>query len=400
MGHFGWKYRPKLSPTASGIAAHYHPSLCGHREYDASRITAGDTYARQSCEIRRRNFRQRARLWLFRSPVAQRGSRRRRLSSHAEGRDPRRQPLVLPHRAHHQAPLLVSPGGRRNFVASRSADRIYSECFHSDCLRTECRRSRKAGRAGGRGSHAARGRRCACRTAARGERRATQAQRCPASAAPVNPATSNANRASALDANALSSVVASRWPDPSAVSSTIRPAPAPTQIAANAPPQPDPQQADSAQADSTQSDAAAVPPPAAAVVPLAAADSSQGLPASLPMLLAVMTGALMLAGITASIVLKFGACAPRRRRTHPPRQDLGFGGSGRCQAAGSPERRDIAAPAPSAARPRPTRRAQRQGRRFLRADIEAGPQEVRLAISRAAAAAPARTSSGRCGVRV
>jgi hypothetical protein len=128
----------------------------------------------------------------------------------------------------------------------------------------------------------------------------------PASAAPVNPATSNANRASALDANALSSVVASRWPDPSAVSSTIRPAPAPTQIAANAPPQPDPQQADSAQADSTQSDAAAVPPPAAAVVPLAAADSSQGLPASLPMLLAVMTGALMLAGITASIVLKFG----------------------------------------------------------------------------------------------
>jgi hypothetical protein len=129
--------------------------------------------------------------------------------------------------------------------------------------------------------------------------------------APANPAMGN-NNASVPDANAPS-VVSSRWPDPSAVSSTIRPPPAPSQTAANvqAEPQPDSQQADSRQADPSQSDSAAAAPPAAAVVPLAAADASQGLPASLPMLLAVMTGALMLAGLTASIVLKLG----RARRT-------------------------------------------------------------------------------------
>jgi hypothetical protein len=127
-----------------------------------------------------------------------------------------------------------------------------------------------------------------------------------ATAAPANPG--NNNNARVADANAPQSVVATRWPDPSAVSSTIRPPPAPSQMAANAQAEP---QSDSPQSDPSQSDSAAAPPPAAAVVPLAAADSSQGLPASLPMLLAVMTGALMLAGITASVVLKFG----RARRT-------------------------------------------------------------------------------------
>jgi hypothetical protein len=125
----------------------------------------------------------------------------------------------------------------------------------------------------------------------------------PAAAAPANPTMGNDNNASVADANASQSVVASRWPDPSAVSSTLRPPPPPSQMAANVQPEP---QSDSPQADSSQSDSAAAPPPAAAVVPLAAADSSQGLPASLPMLLAVMTGALMLAGITASVVLKLG----------------------------------------------------------------------------------------------
>jgi hypothetical protein len=130
--------------------------------------------------------------------------------------------------------------------------------------------------------------------------------------APANPAMASNNNASVPDTNAPS-VVSSRWPDPSAVSSTIRPPPAASQTAANiqAESRPDSPQAGSQQADPSQSDSAAAAPPAAAVVPLAAADSSQGLPASLPMLLAVMTGALMLAGLTASIVLKLG----RARRT-------------------------------------------------------------------------------------
>ena len=140
----------------------------------------------------------------------------------------------------------------------------------------------------------------------------------PAPALPTNPAVGENNNTTVAGADAAQSVVASRWLDPSAMSSTamgstISPQPAPSQMAAN--PQSEPQsaspQSDSPQSDSSQSDSAAAPPPAAAAVPLAAADSSQGLPASLPMLLAVMTGALALAGLTASVVLKFG----RARRT-------------------------------------------------------------------------------------
>jgi hypothetical protein len=116
-----------------------------------------------------------------------------------------------------------------------------------------------------------------------------------APAMPANPAVSEDN---APGADAAQSVVASRWPDPSAVSSTVSPPPATSEMAANVQAEP--------QADSSPADSAAAPPPAAAAVPLAAADSSQGLPASLPMLLAVMTGALALAGITASLVFKFG----------------------------------------------------------------------------------------------
>jgi hypothetical protein len=134
----------------------------------------------------------------------------------------------------------------------------------------------------------------------------------PAAAVPANPAVSQAGAPGADDPG---SVVASRWPDPSTVSSTINRQPAPGELAANAPPVPqaDPPQSDSPQSDSSQPDAAAAAPPAAAAVPLAAADSSQGLPASLPMLLAVMTGALALAGLTASLVLKFGGA---RRTVH------------------------------------------------------------------------------------
>ena len=133
-------------------------------------------------------------------------------------------------------------------------------------------------------------------------------------AVPTNPAVAENNNVTAPDSNAPQSVVASRWLDPSAMSSTLHPPPAQSQTAANVPPEPqsDSPQSDSAQSDPSQSDAAAALPAAAAVVPLATADSS-GLPASLPMLLAVMTGALALAGLTASLVLKFGGA---RRTAH------------------------------------------------------------------------------------
>jgi hypothetical protein len=143
-----------------------------------------------------------------------------------------------------------------------------------------------------------------------------------APAMPANPAASQDN---AAGTDAPQSVVAARWPDSPAAASTASPPAAADQVAANmqaantqqaanmqsaspsdSPPS-DSSQSATPQSDSASSDAtAAAPPPAAAAVPLATADSSQGLPASLPVLLAVMSGALALAGITASLVLKFG----------------------------------------------------------------------------------------------
>ena len=133
-------------------------------------------------------------------------------------------------------------------------------------------------------------------------------------AMPANPAVSQDN---AAGADAPQSVVASRWPDSTAASSVASPPPAAEQLAAtvqaaNTPsgtrsdsPQSD-SPSDSPQSDAAPSGSAAAPPQAAAAVPLATAGSWQGLPASLPVLLAVMTGALALAGITASRVLRFG----------------------------------------------------------------------------------------------
>jgi hypothetical protein len=66
-------------------------------------------------------------------------------------------------------------------------------------------------------------------------------------------------------------------------------------------------------AANVQSDAEAAPPTEVATVPLAAADSPRGRPATIPMLLGVMTGALALAGITASVVVRFGGSRPARR---------------------------------------------------------------------------------------
>jgi hypothetical protein len=212
-------------------------------------------------------------------------------------------------------------------------------------------------------------------------------------AVPTNPAVAENNNVTAPDSNAPQSVVASRWLDPSAMSSTLHPPPAQSQTAANVPPEPqsDSPQSDSAQSDPSQSDAAAALPAAAAVVPLATADSS-GLPASLPMLLAVMTGALALAGLTASLVLKFGGARRtahsrvRRDRIWEPVDDDRIGLSPSPDADVIPRRphfpRDLDQPA----------------ERVLRTVIEASPR-LTQAISPAAAAAPARTSSNRCGVR-
>jgi hypothetical protein len=93
-------------------------------------------------------------------------------------------------------------------------------------------------------------------------------------------------------------------------------------------------------AANVQSNVEAAPPTEVAAVPLAAAESSRGRPATIPMLLGVMTGALALAGITASLVLRFGASRRparrvrrdkiwesadrkrKRRSAHPPGADV------------------------------------------------------------------------------
>jgi hypothetical protein len=151
--------------------------------------------------------------------------------------------------------------------------------------------------------------------------------------APAMPADPAASQDNAAGADALRSVVASRWPDSAAAGTTASPPAAADQMAANmqaantqqaanmqsvspsdSPPS-DSSQSATPQSDSAPSDAtAAAAPPAAAPVPLATADSSQGLPASLPVLLAVMSGALALAGITASLVLKFGGARRTARQ--------------------------------------------------------------------------------------
>ena len=106
----------------------------------------------------------------------------------------------------------------------------------------------------------------------------------------------NSQRAIAPDAATPSSSVASRWPDSSGVSS----APGNPRLAAAEP------------AASPQSSPA--PQPATTPVALAAADSSlEKQSASMQMLLLVMAGALALAGITASLVFRFG----RAQATQP-----------------------------------------------------------------------------------
>ena len=117
------------------------------------------------------------------------------------------------------------------------------------------------------------------------------------------PAGFDAPRANALDTGAASTVVASRWPEPSGVSPASNPRPATSNFAANVP-----------------ANSAAAPAPAIAAVTLAAADTSlQSPPGSIPTLLVAIVGALTLAGITASLFFKFGRARhlrPGGIRTH------------------------------------------------------------------------------------
>jgi hypothetical protein len=99
------------------------------------------------------------------------------------------------------------------------------------------------------------------------------------------------------------SVVASRWPEPSGVNSATVPPPATENLAANTPP----------------NSAPAAGPAVAAVTPATADSSSQTRSGSIPKLLSVIAGALALAGITASLVLKFGGS---RRRTRVRRHKI------------------------------------------------------------------------------
>ena len=99
----------------------------------------------------------------------------------------------------------------------------------------------------------------------------------------------------ATGAETRQSVIASRWPESPGARSAVTPE-AP-QLAAD-----------------TSSNTTAAPPPEMAATPLVAADSSQGRAASIPKLLAVMTGALALAGITATVVFKLGGARPAGTR--------------------------------------------------------------------------------------
>jgi hypothetical protein len=107
----------------------------------------------------------------------------------------------------------------------------------------------------------------------------------------------NSQPAVAPDAPAQPSIVTSRWPDSAGVSSSNNP-----QIAAADPPASAPANAK----------AAPQPAPAASPVALAAADAPlqrQSGSGSTQMLLLVMAAALALAGVTASLVFRFGRAA-------------------------------------------------------------------------------------------
>jgi hypothetical protein len=111
------------------------------------------------------------------------------------------------------------------------------------------------------------------------------------------------------NADMLRSVVASRWPDQLSATASAAPPSAPAPVSP-----PADTQANDVQPNNMQADAASPPqaPPAPAV-PLAAADASMAKQSgSAMMLLAVVVGALSVAGLAASAIFRFGG---KRRRS-------------------------------------------------------------------------------------
>jgi len=124
-------------------------------------------------------------------------------------------------------------------------------------------------------------------------------------AAASAPVIDNATRASPADANMLTSVVASRWPE---------------QLGANAAPAAAPPPAPVNPPAEVQADASPAPVAAPAAVPLATADASMAKQSgSIVMLLAVVVGALSVAGLVASMVFRSGS---KRRPRAPTLEDV------------------------------------------------------------------------------
>ena len=116
-------------------------------------------------------------------------------------------------------------------------------------------------------------------------------------------------RAAAPEGSAPTSSVAARWPDSS---SAINAAGDPRPVAAEAEPPASP-----------QANAAPAPRPATPSLALATADSLQEKrSASMQMLLLVMVGALALAGITASLVFRFGRAQAARPELRTDRRAI------------------------------------------------------------------------------
>ncbi len=122
----------------------------------------------------------------------------------------------------------------------------------------------------------------------------------------IAPALNDTPRASAADKNAGSTVVASRWLDPSSIGSTSSPRPA-SSLAANMP------------ANST-----AAPAPAVAAGTLATADSSsQSQPGPIPRWFVAVVAPLALGSIVASLFFRFGrARGPRRNSIRARRRPV------------------------------------------------------------------------------
>lgn len=137
----------------------------------------------------------------------------------------------------------------------------------------------------------------------------------------INP--ENDQRANASDADAQTSVVASRWPELAGINTPASPGPSTDNSAASAPENSvaAPAAAEAAPPPAMAAPTApkAAPPPAVAALPLAAADASstQKPSGSVQMLLIAILGALALAGLLASVIFRLTGPRQASRRGNP-----------------------------------------------------------------------------------